>query len=183
MSDQSSCNCGPNLKIGDKSPNVVNLFIEISRGQKNKYEFDKDSGVLMLDRVNGVSMGYPTDYGFVPETLCLDGDPLDGLLVIDESVPNSVSVPVRAVGVLYFVDDKEPDEKVIFVANDDVTKSHINEVEDLGPNFKPMIEHYLSQYKSWKNDWKGTDVKFNGWGNKEAALKVISESAERYNSK
>lgn len=167
------------ISYGEKAPEVVNLLIEIQRGSVNKYEMDKDSGALMLDRVNGTALGYPTDYGYVPNTLCEDGDPLDGLLVIYESVPPGIVVPVRPVGVLYMVDDNESDEKLICVPADDVTKAHVKSVKDLGPNFKQMIEHFYTHYKDWKNDWKGVDVHFDGWGDADAAKKVISESIER----
>ncbi|HEX7259846.1 MAG TPA: inorganic diphosphatase [Candidatus Saccharimonadia bacterium] len=169
------------LSVGKDAPKVVNLVIEIRRGEgKNKYELDKKTGYLVLDRVNATMLKYPCDYGYVPNTLCEDGDPLDGLLVIDESVPQNIVVPSRAIGVLYMVDDGEGDEKLICVADDDVTMQHIQEVEDLGGYFKPMVEQFYSHYKDWKNDWKGVEVHFNGWGNADAARKVILESIERH---
>jgi len=168
------------VSYGDGAPSVINVVIEIQKGSVNKYELDKKTGRLFLDRVNGTaSLGYPTDYGYVPDTLCEDGDPLDAMLIIDEPVPQGVVVPVRAVGVLYMVDDGEADEKLITLAAEDVTKSHITSLEDLGPNFKPMIEHFYKQYKAWKKNWQGTKVEFNGWGDAEAAKKVITESIER----
>ena len=171
------------VSYGDDAPKVVNLIIEIQRGSVNKYELDKETNRLVLDRVNGTaSLGYPTDYGYVPDTLCEDGDPLDAMLIIDESVPQGVVVPVRPVGVLYMVDDGEADEKLVCVADDDVTKKHISHVDDLGSNFKPMIEHFYKQYKAWKKDWTGTKVEFNGWGGPEEAEKVISDSITRARS-
>jgi inorganic pyrophosphatase len=164
------------VSYGKNAPDEINLIIEIRRGERNKYEIDKETGKLMLDRVNGVFMGYPTDYGYVPNTLCDDGDPLDGLLVIDESVPHGVVVPSRAIGVLYMVDDGEGDEKLICVPVDDISKSHIKEVEDLGPEFKKQIEHFYSHYKNWKKDWQGVEVSFNGWGDSSAARDVINKS-------
>lgn len=168
-----------NISYGKNAPNQVNLIIELRRGSRNKYEMDKDSGMLMLDRVNATTLGYPADYGYVPETLCEDGDPLDGLLVIDESVPEGIAVPSRPIGVLYMVDDGENDEKLVCVAADDVTKSHIKEVSDLGPEFTRIVEHFYSHYKDWKKDWKGSPVSFNGWGDAAAARKVIEESISR----
>ena len=168
------------ISYGDDAPNIVNVVIEIQKGNVNKYELDKKTGRLSLDRVNGTaSLGYPTDYGYVPDTLCEDGDPLDAMLIIDESVPQNVVVPVRPIGVLYMVDDDEADEKLITVAANDVTKTHIKSADDLGPNFKPMVEHFYKQYKAWKKDWRGTKVEFNGWGDSEAAKKVIQESIDR----
>ncbi len=165
------------VSYGKDAPEEVNVIIEIRKGSVNKYELDKESGQLVLDRVNGTaSLGYPTDYGYIPDTLCDDGDPLDAMLVIDESVPQGVVVPSRPIGVLYMVDDGENDEKLVCVAAEDVTKSHIQSVEDLGANFKPMIEHFYKQYKAWKKDWKGTEVSFNGWGDAEAAKEVVKNS-------
>lgn len=168
------------ISYGKDAPKAINVIIEIQKGSVNKYELDKASGMLMLDRVNGTaSMGYPADYGYVPDTLCEDGDPLDAMIIIDESVPHGVVVPARPVGVLYMIDDGEADEKLICVASDDVTKSHITSVADLGPNFKPMIEHFYSQYKAWKKDWQGTSVSFNGWGDVEQAEAVIQAAIKR----
>ena len=167
------------ISYGKDAPEIINVVIEIQRGSVNKYEVDKDSGRLVLDRVNGTTLGYPADYGYVPDTLCDDGDPLDALLVIFESVPPGVVVPARPIGVLKMIDDGEGDEKLICVPADDVTKSHIQTVEDLGSNFKPMVEHFYKHYKDWKNDWKGSPVSFNGWGDVEEAKKIIAESIER----
>lgn len=169
------------LSYGDGAPQTINVVVEIQKGGTNKYELDKKTGKIFLDRVNGTtSMGYPTDYGYVPDTLCEDGDPLDALLIIDESVPPGVVVPCRPLGVLNMVDDGEGDEKLICVAADDVTKSHIKSIDDLGGNFKPMVEHFYSQYKAWKNDWKGSPVSFNGWGGVAEAEKIIQDSIDRY---
>lgn len=167
------------LSYGEKAPDVINVVIEIQRGGRNKYEFDKESGQLVLDRVNATMLGYPTDYGYVPDTMCEDGDPIDALVVIDESVPHGVVVPCRPVGVLYMIDEGEGDEKLICVAADDVTKDHVQTVDDLGVNFRQIVEHYYKHYKDWKKDWKGSDVSFNGWGDAEAAKKVIQESITR----
>jgi len=167
------------LTPGNVSKGVVNVVIEIRKGERNKYEFDKETGRLFLDRVNGTMLGYPADYGYVPGTLCEDGDPLDALLLIDESVPHGTVVPSRPIGVLYFEDDGEMDEKLIVVPVDDVSKGHIKDLDDLGDNFKKMIEHFYSHYKDWKNGWSGLDGKLHGWGDASAAKKVIMESIER----
>jgi len=167
------------ISYGDNAPDEINVIIEIRRGERNKYEVDKKSGMLMLDRVNITMLGYPTDYGYVPDTLCEDGDPLDALLVIDESVPHGVVVPARPIGVLNMVDDGEADEKLICVAADDATKAHIQEVSDLGPEFTRIVEHYYTHYKDWKKDWKGSPVGFNGWGDAAAAKQIITDSIEK----
>jgi inorganic pyrophosphatase len=173
-----NCKCQP-IGVGDKAPEQVNVIIEIQRGGRNKYELDKKSGSLILDRVNATALGYPADYGYIPKTLCEDGDALDALVVIDEPVPHGVIVPSRPIGVLYMVDDNENDEKLICVPAEDISKDHIHEVEDLGPNFKKVVEHFYAHYKDWKNDWQGSPVSFKGWGNAEAARKVVTDSIAR----
>ncbi len=167
-----------NVSYGEKTPEEINVIIEIRKGERNKYEVDKDTGRLFLDRVNGTTQGYPADYGYVPDTLCEDGDPLDALLVIDESVPHGVVVPARAIGVLYMIDDGEADEKLICVPVDDISKDHIQELADLGSSFTKTIEHFYRHYKDWKKDWQGVEVSFNGWGDATAARKVIQDSIE-----
>ena len=169
------------VTAGDIENGAVNVIIEIRKGERNKYEFDKETGRLFLDRVNGTFLGYPADYGYVPQTLCEDGDPLDALLIIDESVPHGTVVPSRAVGVLYFEDDGEMDEKLIVVPVDDISKDHIQELEHLGDAFKKNIEHFYNHYKDWKKDWKGVEGKLHGWGDAAAARQVIADSIARVN--
>ena len=171
------------LTYGDKIPEIVNVVIEIRKGERNKYEVDKATGRLFLDRVNGTMLGYPADYGYVPDTLCEDGDPLDALLIIDESVPHGVVVPARVVGVLMFEDDGEMDEKLITVPADDVSKDHIRDLADLGDNFPKVIEHFYKHYKDWKKGWTGVKGEFKGWGGASAAQKIVTESIERGKSK
>lgn len=170
------------LSYGDQAPDVVNVVIEIQRGSRNKIEVDKETGRLFLDRVNGTYLGYPADYGYVPNTLCDDGDPLDALIIIDEPLPHGVVVPARPVGVLYFEDDGEKDEKLICVPADDISKDHIQSLDDLGDSFKKNIEHFYSHYKDWKKNWSGVSAKLNGWGGPDEARQVITESIERNGS-
>jgi inorganic pyrophosphatase len=168
---------------GKNPPDEVNLIVEIQRGGgRNKYEFDKETGRLTLDRVNGTTATYPADYGYIPGTLCEDGDPLDALLLIDEPVAHGAVVPARPIGVLYMVDEGEGDEKLICVAVKDITKDHLHELTDLSDQaktFKKVVEQFYTHYKDWKNDWQGVEVKFNGWGDAAAAKKIIAESIER----
>jgi inorganic pyrophosphatase len=168
------------LTAGANAPEVVNVVIEIQRGQRNKYEMDKETGYLTLDRVNATMLGYPADYGYVPMTLCEDGDPLDALLVIDESVPLGVCVPARPIGVLRMVDGGEADEKLVCVPASDITKDHIKDLADLGKEFPKVVEHYYAHYKDWKKDWQGAEVSFNGWGGAAEAIQEVKASIQRY---
>jgi inorganic pyrophosphatase len=172
------------VPTGSDVPNEINIIIEIQKGGgKNKYEFDKQTGRLTLDRVNGTTAGYPADYGYIPGTLCEDGDPLDALLIIDEPVVHGAVVPARPVGVLYMIDDGEGDEKLICVPAKDISKDHIKDLADLGQNFQKQVEQFYSHYKDWKNNWNGVSVEFKGWGDLEAAKKVITDSIARAGSK
>jgi len=165
------------VTAGKDAPEVVNVIIEIQKGGgRNKYETDKQTGLRILDRVNATTLGYPTDYGYVPQTLCEDGDPLDALLVIDESIVHGTLVPARPIGILYMIDDGEGDEKLICVAKDDISKDHIKSVDDLEPHFKKKVEYFYTHIKDWKNNWQGVKVEFKGWGGPDEAKKVIAES-------
>lgn len=171
------------LTPGKDAPNTVNIVIEIQRGGgRNKYEFDKETGRLTLDRVNGTTATYPADYGYIPGTLCEDGDPLDALLLIDESVVHGAVVSARPIGVLFMVDEGEGDEKLVCVPANDISKQHINDLSDLsdkGENFKKVVEQFYSHYKDWKNNWQGVKVEFKGWGGDEEAKKVVQDSISR----
>ena len=175
------------VSTGSDVPNLVNVIIEIQRGGgRNKYEFDKDTGRLTLDRVNGTTATYPADYGYIPGTLCEDGDPLDALLLIDEPVVHGAVVPARPIGVLYMIDDGEGDEKLICVPANDITKDHLHELSDLSDKtetFKKVVEQFYTHYKDWKNNWQGVKVEFKGWGDAEAARKVVTDSVARAQSK
>ena len=168
------------VTAGDKAPDIVNIIIEIQKGGgRNKYETDKKTGGRILDRVNATTLGYPTDYGYIPQTLCEDGDPLDALLVIDEPIAHGTLVPARPIGVLYMIDEGESDEKLICVANYDIGKEHIQNVDDLDPHFKKRVEHFYTHVKDWKNNWAGVKVEFKGWGDATAARQVVQESIDR----
>lgn len=171
------------ITAGDKTPEVVNVIVEIQKGGgRNKYEFDKSTGRLTLDRVNATTATYPTDYGYIPGTLCDDGDPLDVLLVIDEPVVHGAVVPARPIGVLYMIDEGEGDEKLVCVPAKDISKNHLHELSDLsdqGKNFKKVVEQFYTHYKDWKNDWAGVKVEFKGWGNATDAKKVVTNSIAR----
>jgi inorganic pyrophosphatase len=171
------------VATGKNPPDEVNIIIEIQKGGgRNKYEFDKDTGRLTLDRVNGTTAVYPADYGYVPGTLCEDGDPLDALLLIDEPVVHGAVVPARPIGVLYMIDDGEGDEKLVCVPADDISKAHLHELTDLSDQaetFKKQVEQFYTHYKDWKNNWQGVKVEFKGWGNSQEAKKVVTDSVAR----
>lgn len=163
-----------NVGIGDKAPEIVNVIIETSRRSHNKYEMDKDTGVIFLDRVQQTFLNNSdgADYGMVPGTLGEDGDALDALLIINESVPSGVVVRARVLGYMNMVDDGEQDEKLVVVADDDEFYRHYNDIDDVSQHWKKAVQHSFEHYK----DLKGKKVEVKGWENKAAALQLIERS-------
>jgi inorganic pyrophosphatase len=126
------------VPTGKNPPNEINIIIEIQRGGgRNKYEFDKNTGRLTLDRVNGTTATYPADYGYIPGTLCEDGDPLDALLLIDDPIVHGAVVPARPIAVLYMIDEGEGDEKLICVPANDISKATVITSKKLLNNSTP----------------------------------------------
>lgn len=161
---------------GENAPQIVNVIIEIPKGSSNKYEFDKELGLVVLDRVQPSAMKQPYDYGFVPQTLSDDGDPLDALVVMDEPLFPGVLVAARPVGVLQMLDDGEGDEKLICVASNDMNYEHVLDLSQLGEHFKDKVAHYFERYK----DLQGKKVEVTGWGDVTEAHDVIKQAVANY---
>lgn len=169
-----------NLSIGKDIPNDFNVVIEIpSHSDPIKYEFDKNSGMIMVDRFVATSMHYPCNYGFIPQTLSEDGDPVDVLVVAPFSLRPGVVIRCRPVGMLRMTDESGVDTKILAVPVDKLTSRyrHIEKPEDLGAELLASIEHFFQHYKDLEKDkW----VKTNGWDHVEAAKGEILSSVERY---
>src|SRR3954466_11066330 len=135
------------VSIGDNPPELINGIIEIPKGSRAKYEIDKDSGLIKLDRVIYASMYYPLNYGFIPQTLGEDHDPLDIVVLTQVSVVPSCLIPSRVVGVMRMIDRGEADDKIIAVATQDASVSHIHRVEELPEYFKVELKHFFENYK------------------------------------
>lgn len=164
------------VKIGNKSPELINVIIEIPRGSHHKYEYDEQMHEIKLDRVLHSSVFYPTDYGFIPQTRGDDGDHLDVLVIISEpSFPGCV-MEVRPIGVLDMADDKGQDWKIVAVCNSDPRLKEINSLNDLDEHHKNEIQHFFEVYKQLEN--KEVDVK--GWMDKESAYKIIIEAQDKH---
>jgi inorganic pyrophosphatase len=163
------------LSIGDKAPEVCQVIIEVPKGSQNKYEFDKEQGLVKLDRVLFAPMFYPCDYGFLPETLGGDGDPLDVLVMVTNPLFPGVAVDVRPIGVLVMSDDKGQDEKILAVAKDDPRFKHINELTDVPEHIRNEIAFFFESYKVLEKKM----TKIDGWQDKAAALKLIEEGIAR----
>lgn len=166
------------LDPGDWKNGVLNTVVEISKGSTLKIEWDRKRAVFMLDRVEPSIFAKPCNYGFIPQTLDEDGDELDTLIVTDEPLPTGIWLEARVIGVLDFTDDGEADHKVVVVPADDRhTGDRIKSLNDLGERWKQQIEHHFSHYKDLKKPGSTT---VNGWGDVEAAKKIIEESIARY---
>lgn len=165
-----------NLSIGGKAPELCLALIEVPRGSQNKYEFDKEAGVMKLDRVLFAPMFYPCDYGYFPETLGGDGDPLDVLVMVTNPLFPGVAVDVRPIGVLKMSDDKGQDEKILAVAKDDPRFKHVNDLADVSEHVRNEIAFFFEKYKILEKK----ETKIDGWADAAEAKKLIVEGMERY---
>ena len=164
------------LPAGIHPPDNVTAVIEIPRGSRNKYELDKTSGMIRLDRVLYSAVHYPGDYGFIPSTLSDDGDPLDVLVLVDAPSFTGCVMMVRPIGALRMIDQESEDEKILAVGLNNPIYKSINDYSELYPHLLLEIEHFFSVYKELEA--KRTRIK--GWQDAGSARKIVSESQERY---
>lgn len=139
------------IDCGENAPEVVNGIIEISKGSRAKYELDKETGLLKLDRVLRSAVFYPTNYGFVPKTYCDDGDPLDILVLSSESILPMTLVEAKIIGAMKMIDGGEGDDKLIAVLKDDMSVAHYNDISELPPYTLKEIHQFFSEYKALEN--------------------------------
>jgi inorganic pyrophosphatase len=154
-------------------------LVEIPKGSRNKYEYDHDLDVIKLDRFLFSSMVYPTDYGFIPDTLGEDGDALDAMVCVSEPTFPGCVIPVKAIALFRMEDDKGVDDKVLCVPISDPAWNTLEELEDLPDQLQQEIEHFFSVYK----DLEQKKVKVDGWHSREDALKQIEEARKRHDEK
>lgn len=155
---------------------IVEALIEIPAGSQNKYEFDKEMGVLRLDRVLYSPVHYPADYGYIADTLEEDGDPIDILVLITNPTVPGCLVDCRVVGVLSMADDKGIDNKLLGVAVTDPRHAHLKSIEDVPPHKLREIEHFFKTYK----DLEGKSVTIRGWFGAEEAAATFQRAVEKY---
>jgi inorganic pyrophosphatase len=163
---------------GDNIPEIVNAIIEIPKGSKAKYEIDKESGLLKLDRVLFSSVMYPANYGFIPQTYCDDKDPLDILVLCSIDVFPMSIIEAKVVGVMHMVDNGEQDDKIIAVAKNDMSVNYINDLNELPPHAMTEIVRFFKDYKKLE----GKNVTIEHLLGVRYAHKVISESMDLYKS-
>ncbi|HSH24231.1 MAG TPA: inorganic diphosphatase [Massilibacterium sp.] len=155
---------------------VVEAFIEIPTGSQNKYEYDEERGIFKLDRVLFSPMFYPAEYGYLENTLALDGDPLDILVYTTNPTFPGCVIDARVIGVLIMSDDKGPDEKLIAVPSEDPRFNGINTLEDMPKHVLDEISHFFTVYK----DLEGKETKVEGFKDHQVANALIDECAARF---
>lgn len=161
---------------GANTPHEVTAVVEIPMGTRAKYELDKESGMLMLDRVLYASMYYPANYGFIPQSYGKDHDPLDILVISQVEVVPLCLVHARVIGVMPMLDQGEPDDKIIAISTGDPGVNHIHEMSELPPHFISELRAFFEDYKKLENK----SVVVEQFGDRETALEIIRESFDYY---
>ena len=168
------------ITVGDDAPNDINVIIEVPvGGEPIKYEMDKDSGALVVDRFLYTSMRYPGNYGFVPHTLSDDGDPIDVLVANTRAITPGAVVNCRPIGVLMMKDEAGGDEKVVAVPSTRLTRRYENvkDIHDLPQITLDQIAHFFEHYKDLED---GKWVEVERWGGVEDAKRLIQDALDRY---
>jgi len=169
------------VPAGKSLPDDFNVVIEIPMNSAIKYEIDEDSGALFVDRLVSTAMHYPCNYGYIPHTLCGDGDAADVLVLFPQPVQAGSVIRCRPVGVLKMTDEAGEDAKILAVPHDKLTTiySKVQSTADLPAVTLEQIEHFFEHYKDLE---KGKWVKVEGWEGIDAARKEIVDAVERYNA-
>lgn len=164
------------IKIGDKAPEIFNVIIEIPKDSQNKYEIDKESGAIKLDRVLYSPMHYPADYGFIPETHCEDGDPLDVIVLGSDPLFPGCVVEARPIALMRMKDNGEEDSKILAVQAKNPRFNDIKGTKDIQEHSLKEIAHFFAAYKELENK----KVEVIGWESEQAAKEEIKKSQEAY---
>ncbi len=155
---------------------LINVLVEIPGRSHNKFEFDKDLGIFALDRVLYAAVYYPGDYGFVPKTLADDGDPLDGLVLMDEPTFTGCLIAARPIGVLGMIDSGEGDEKILCVPVKDPRYAGVKDLSDIAQHRLDEIAEFFATYKRLEK--KVTEI--TGWQGVEVAQRLVDQSIAAY---
>lgn len=164
------------VNIGKEAPEYVMGVIEIPKGSKGKYELDKKTGMLLLDRVLFSAVHYPANYGFIPQTFCEDHDPLDILIISQIDIPSMTLVHAKVIGVMRMIDGGEADDKIIAVAAGDQSVNYINDIEELPPHLMKEVHRFFEDYKKLENK----EVIVEDFLGKDEAMRIINESIAMY---
>lgn len=169
------------VPLGDDVPNEFNAIIEIPKGSYNKYEIDKETGLIALDRANYSASPYPFDYGFAPQTLWDDDDALDIIILTTFPLDPGILVRVRPVAVMEMIDSGESDFKIITVPVDDKRWDDVKDLSDLNKHSLKEFQHFFETYKILKG--KGDVVEVHGYKGKKEAKEAVEKSVELYKKK
>ena len=164
------------IPIGPNAPDIVQAMIEIPKASRSKYELDKETGYLRLDRVLFSSVYYPSNYGFIPRTYCDDNDPLDILVLTQATILPMTILRAKVIGVMRMIDGGEADDKIIAVCPDDMSVSHMNDIEDLPPHSLKELRTFFEDYKNLEHKTVVVD-KFQ---NAAKAKEIVQKSQEDY---
>lgn len=167
------------VSYGDKAPEIVDAIIEIPRGSRAKYELDKDSGMLRLDRVLYHSVYYPHNYGFIPKTYCDDNDPLDVLVLSQVDIHPMCIVSARIIGVMRMIDQGEADDKLIAVCEKDMSVAHINDISELPAHLLKEVKQFFEEYKRLENK----EVLIQDFHGAEKAREILQQAIADYQVK
>ncbi len=163
-------------KVGEKAPDIVNGIIEIPKNTRAKYELDKEAGLLLMDRVIYSSMNYPHNYGFIPRTYCDDKDPLDILVLSQIEVVPLCIVSAKVIGVMRMLDDGESDDKIIAVAENDMSVNHMNDISELPAHSLKELRTFFEDYKKLENK----TVEVEEFQDAKTAKEVVLKSMKDY---
>lgn len=168
-----------NLTAGEKAPEIVNVFIEIPAGSSVKYELDKESGVIFVDRFLYTEMKFPFNYGFIPKTLSGDGDPVDVMVLTSKPVVPGVVIPSKPIGMLEMEDESGIDSKVVAVPTEKINPPYgkWGDISDVPGEIREKIKYFFENYKKAE---PGKWVKVKGWKGKEDAIEEVKRGISNY---
>ncbi len=167
------------ISAGDNIPDEINVIVEINKGSNNKYEIDKKTGLIALDRAMHTAQNYPFDYGFVPQTLWDDDDALDVVILTTYPINPGILVRVRPVAIMNMIDDGDSDDKVISVPVADPRWDEVNDLSDINKHTLKEIEHFFLTYKKLQKQ----EVEISGFKGRTSAKEAVQRSINLYKEK
>ncbi|HEY4506374.1 MAG TPA: inorganic diphosphatase [Candidatus Paceibacterota bacterium] len=169
------------ISPGENVPEKVNVIVEIPKGSHNKYEIDKETGLIKMDRANYSDAAYPVEYGFVPQTLWDDGDALDTIILATYPIASGILVTGRPVGLMKMIDGGESDDKLICVPDGDIRWDDVRDINDINKHTLREIQHFFENVKKLKAKPVVTEV--NGFVGKTEAMDAVRAGIELYKQK
>ena len=172
-------NLWDDLPTGPNPPAEINVVVECLKGERNKYEYEKDIPAVVLDRVLHSNVHYPSDYGFIPRSWYDDDDPLDALVLVEDKTFPGCVIEARPVALMRMDDDGEQDDKVIAVPTEDPRFDHVQDVDDITPQLRDEIDEFFETYKNLE---EGKQTETLGWEDKATAMEAIEHAQDLYES-